>query len=183
MGKLRVRGLAGLHGEVLELGFGSGGNVGHYPDEVSRVLAVEPSQRARQLAAKRLAGSTVPIEFVGLDGQSVPLPDHAADNALATWTLCTIPDVSAALDEVRRILRPGGQLWFLEHGRSTDPKVERRQHRFEPLQRRCAGGCHLTRRPDEALTAAGYDLVEFYEFDVAGPRFLTHMFAGRAVPT
>ena len=163
---LRERACAGLHGEVVELGFGSGLNVPHYPPGVTRVHAIEPSDVAWKLAAKRVAAATVPVERSGLDGQRLPLPDDSCDTALSAWTLCTIPDLAAALGEVRRVLKPGGTLHFIEHGLAPDEAVQRQQHRFEPLQKRVVGGCHLTRHIPDLLTEAGFGIVElevFYE--------------------
>src|SRR5664280_814437 len=114
---------SGLSGRVLEIGFGSGHNVDHYPSSVERVFAVEPSARAFRIAQKRIERSPVPVALVGLDGQSIPLPDASCDDALCTFALCTIPDVDAALAEVRRVLRPGGRFHFLEHGLAPDPGV------------------------------------------------------------
>jgi SAM-dependent methyltransferase len=163
---LRDRVCAGLHGQVVELGFGSGLNVPFYPDTVTGVAAIEPADVGWKLAAERLAAATVPVERAGLDGQSLPLPDQSCDTALSTWTLCTIPDVEAALREVRRVLKPGGTLHFVEHGLAPDANVQRWQQRLEPLQKRLVGGCHLTRRILDLLTAAGFSISEvdvFYE--------------------
>jgi ubiquinone/menaquinone biosynthesis C-methylase UbiE len=118
--KLRARVCEGLAGEVVEVGFGSGRNVPHYPQAVERVQAVDPATVSRELASKRLAATSVPVEFIGLDGEDLPLEDASIDHALTTWTLCTIPDVERALGEVRRVLRPGGALHFVEHGLSPD---------------------------------------------------------------
>lgn len=155
---VRARVCAGLGGELLEIGFGSGLNVPHYPAAVSRVTAVEPSDVGWRLAAARVGGAAVPVQRAGLDGQSLPFADDAFDAALSTFTLCTIPDPVAALREVRRVLRPGGALHFVEHGRAPDPAVRRWQERIEPVQRRVAGGCHLTRPVDELLIGAGFVL-------------------------
>jgi ubiquinone/menaquinone biosynthesis C-methylase UbiE len=163
---LRSEVCRGLHGRVVELGFGSGLNVAHYPDAVTSVAAIEPSDLGWRLATERVASSSVPVERTGLDGQSLPLPDASCDAALSTWTLCTIPDVHTALLEVRRVLKPGGTLHFLEHGLAPDEDVRRWQHRLEPLQMRLVGGCHLTRRIADLLTDAGFSLGEvdvFYE--------------------
>lgn len=180
MGKLRARALDGLSGTVLELGFGSGTNVPYYPAEVERVLAVEPSERAREMSARRRSASPVAVDFVGLDGASIPLGDGSVDNALSTWTLCTIPDVHAALAEVRRVLRPGGRLQFLEHGLSDDPKVARRQHRLDGIQQRIAGGCHLNRDISDLVVEAGFQLDEIATFRITGPKVLSFMYAGHA---
>lgn len=168
----RERVCAGLAGEVVELGFGSGTNVPFYPATVTRVHAVEPSDLSWRLAQRRLAGSRVPVERSGLDGQSLPFPDGAFTAALSTFTLCTVPDVAAALREVRRVLEPGGRLHFLEHGRAPDEKVRRWQRRVEPIQKRVAGGCHLTRRIAELITGAGFVVEELDTFYLdSGPKF------------
>jgi len=163
---LRERVCAGLHGKVVEIGFGSGLNIPFYPAAVTEVAAIEPADLGWKLGSKRLAATSVPIERSGLDGQSLPLPDDSLDCALSTWTLCTIPDVAAALLEVRRVLKPGGTLHFVEHGLAPDEKVQRWQHRLEPMQKRVVGGCHLTRAIVPMLTDAGFTIAEldvFYE--------------------
>ncbi|HEV7861187.1 MAG TPA: class I SAM-dependent methyltransferase, partial [Acidimicrobiia bacterium] len=113
---LRQRVCAGLSGQVVEVGFGSGLNVPYYPASVSGVAAIEPADTGWKLAGKRLAATSIPVERKGHDGQSLPLPDDSCDAALSTWTMCTIPDVAAALAEIRRVLKPGGSLHFVEHG-------------------------------------------------------------------
>ncbi len=169
---LRRRTCEGLAGEVVEIGFGSGLNVPFYPSGVTRVAAVEPSDIGWQLAGKRLAVATVPIERAGLDGQSLPFDDDSFDAALSTWTMCTIPDAAAALGELRRVLRPGGTLHFVEHGLAPDAKVRKWQHRIEPPWKRVVGGCHLTREIESMVTEAGFTITEldvFYE--KGGPRW------------
>ena len=170
---LRERACAGLEGEVVEIGFGSGLNVPFYPAGVDRVAAVEPSDVGWKLAGKRLEAASVPVERSGLDGQSLPFADDSFDSALTTWTLCTIPNVSAALGEVRRVLRPGATLHFVEHGLAPDESVQRWQRRLEPIQKRVFGGCHLTRPVVQLLKDAGFevrDLDTFYEEGT--PKFL-----------
>ena len=180
MAKVRSPSLADLHGEVVEIGFGSGPNVALYPEAVTKVYAVDPSAVGRKLAATRLAASPIPVEFVGLDGEVLALADDSVDSALSTWTLCTIPDVAAALAELRRVLKPGGALSFLEHGRSPVANVARRQQRFEPVQRRVAGGCHLTRDIPALVLGAGFEMERLVEFDIEGPKIMSHMFSGLA---
>jgi SAM-dependent methyltransferase len=180
LGKLRARVAAPLDGEVLEVGFGSGRNVPYYPAAVTRVRAVDPATVGRKLAARRVAASPVPVEYVGLDGETLPLDDAAVDHVLTTWTLCTIPDVDAALAEIRRVLRPGGALHFLEHGRSSDPKVARRQDRFTPVQRHLAGGCHLNRPIDELVARSGLVIRDLTRYTTPGPKTFTSMYEGVA---
>jgi SAM-dependent methyltransferase len=182
--RIRRRVTAGLTGEVLEVGFGSGLNVPLYPPEVRRVRAVDPATVGRKLAAERVAASSVPVEYVGLDGQLLPLESASVDHVLSTWTMCTIPDIGSALREIRRVLRPGGGLHFAEHGLSPDPKVARWQDRLTPLQRRIAGGCHLDRpidRPiDRLVEDAGFTVTRMENYYMKGPRPMGYMFEGLA---
>ena len=169
---LRQRVCAGLHGRVVEVGFGSGLNIPYYPPEVSAVAAVDPADTGWKLAEGRLARTNVAIERNGLDGQSLPLPDDSCDAVLSTFTLCTIPDVGTALGEIRRVLKPGGTLHFLEHGLAPDEPVRRWQRRLEPMQKRLFGGCHLTRPVADLLTQAGFTIREidvFYEKSAPKP--------------
>jgi ubiquinone/menaquinone biosynthesis C-methylase UbiE len=177
---IRARVAADLRGEVLEVGFGSGLNVPHYPGSVAKVLAVDPATLGRKLAAKRLAESSVPFEFAGLDGQALALPPESVDHALSTWTLCTIPDAPSALREIRRVLRPGGTFHFVEHGRSPDTKVARWQDRLNPLQRKVAGGCHLNRRIDQLIADSGLELGAVRTYYISGPRAFGYLFEGTA---
>lgn len=175
--------VAGLHGRVLEIGFGSGLNVPLYPSAVTEVHAVEPNDKAWSLASSRIGDSPVRVVRSGLDGQRLDEPDDAFDCALSTFTLCTIPDQRAALAEVRRVLEPGGTLHFLEHGLSPDGGIARWQRRLEPVQRRVAGGCHLTRDPLADLAATGFEVVSVEQEYLRGPRLgrpFTYLYRGTA---
>lgn len=178
--QLRKRATDGLGGVVLEVGFGSGRNVPHYPHRVERVLAVDPATVGRQLAAGRVAASTVPVDYIGLDGEQLALDDTSVDHALTTWTLCTIPDVAQALSEVRRVLRPGGTLHFVEHGRAPDLAVLRWQERLNPLQRKLFGGCHLDRPIDQLIEGANLEIEAMDRFYMRGPKPFGSMYLGIA---
>jgi ubiquinone/menaquinone biosynthesis C-methylase UbiE len=162
----RRRVCEGLTGDVIEIGFGSGLNVPFYPPAVTQVTAVEPADVGWKLAGKRLRETRVPVHRAGLDAGSLPFPDNRFDAALSTWTMCTIPDIAAALGELRRVLKPEGTLHFVEHGLAPDERVRRWQHRLEPIQKRLFGGCHLTRSIVELLRDGGFDISEldvYYE--------------------
>jgi ubiquinone/menaquinone biosynthesis C-methylase UbiE len=178
--RLRTRAMAGLHGEVLEIGFGAGLNVPHYPDGVTRVRAVDPAALGRRLGAQRIAASPVPVEFDGEDAQQLPAADQSADCVLSTWTLCSIPDPARALAEIRRVLRPGGALYFIEHGLAPDPKVARMQRRLTPLQRAVTGGCHLDRPIGQLVTGSGLELTKLDNYYMPGPRAQAYTFEGIA---
>jgi len=181
MESVRARVAAGLSGNVLEVGFGSGRNLPHLPESVTRLIAVDPAVHGRQIAAPRIAASRVAVEFVGLDGQALPLPDASVDNVLVTWTLCTIPDVDRALREMHRVLRPGGSLHFVEHGLSPRPATARRQRRISPWWGRIAGGCHLDRDIPSLVTTAGFNLGDLSSERLAWPELVGRSYVGRAV--
>jgi ubiquinone/menaquinone biosynthesis C-methylase UbiE len=184
IGELRAVACRGLHGRVLEIGFGSGLNLPHFPPEVESVGAVEPSDAGWALSRRRRSRSRVSVERIGLDGQRIDVEDASYDAALATFTLCTIPDAAVALAEVRRVLRPGGLFHFLEHGLAPDATVVTWQHRLEPLQRRVFAGCHLTRDVPALLTDAGLEITLLEQRYLPGPaisRPWTYAYLGRAV--
>lgn len=178
---LRQECLRGLSGTVLEVGFGSGLNLPWYPREVTRLWFLEPSREARRMARAAIAAASFPVEPLGDTAESIPLPEAAVDAVVSTWTLCTIPDVEAALREMRRVLRPGGQFRFVEHGRSSEPRVARWQDRLTPLHKRLAGGCHLNRPIDRLIEEAGFRLDRIDRFYVRGPKIATYLYAGVAL--
>jgi ubiquinone/menaquinone biosynthesis C-methylase UbiE len=180
--EVRARVCEGLEGSVVEVGFGTGLNAPYYPPKVKTIVAVEPSQVCMRIAEPRIEKSAVAVEYGGLTGEHLDLPSGEFDALLSTWTLCTIPNLQAALAEMRRVLKPGGSFHFVEHGHSPDPKVARWQGRIEPVWKPLAGGCHLTRRITDEIGTAGFDIqkVETYYFK-GEPKSTGYTYEGRAV--
>lgn len=167
--RLRARAVTPLSGRVLEIGFGSGLNLGLLPAAVTSLDAVEPADVGWALSARARDAARVPVARVGLDGQHLDVADASYDAVLSTFSLCTIPDPALALAEVRRVLRPGGVFCWLEHGRSPDAGVQRWQARLEPVQRRVAGGCHLTRDVPGLVAGAGLEVASLDAAYLPGP--------------
>jgi SAM-dependent methyltransferase len=158
--ELRRRLLQGLRGRVIEIGCGDGRAFEHYPPEVEAVLAVEPDPTARTLAEQRAADAPVPIEVVGGFAESLPAEDRAFDAAVAVWVLCSVPDPSAALREIGRVLVPGGEFRFYEHIRSSHAAFRALQRLVDALYwTRALGGCRTTRDTEEAIRSAGFHVV------------------------
>lgn len=179
-GKLRREACEGLHGDVFELGFGSGLNLPYLPPEVTGVWTAEPSRVATQLAQKRIDAASVDVHVGALDGQRLDFPDARFDAALSTMTLCTIPDVNAALAELRRVLKAGAMFHFAEHGRAPDPGVARWQDRLNGVQNHVAGGCNLNREIENLLQKAGFEIEALRNFSLKGPKPFGYMYVGRA---
>jgi len=177
--RARARVTAGLDGEVLEIGFGSGLNLPYYPAGVQRVIAVDPATGARQLAARRATGR-IPVEFRGRDAQALPAADESVSHVVSTWTLCSIPDPGQALAEIYRVLRPGGTLRFAEHGLAPDPRVARVQHRLTPLHGRLVGGCRLDQPVSELIAGSGLELSHLDTYYLAWPRAFSYTYEGAA---
>ena len=184
MREVRARVAAGLSGNVVEVGFGTGLNVPHYPAYVLNVAAVEPSAMCMRIAEPRIANTSAKVELAGLTGEALDLPSEAFDAALSTWTLCTIPNVEAALTEIRRVLKPGGNFHFVEHGHAPDAGVARWQARIEPPWKRIAGGCHLTRRIPELMEQAGFHVEALDTYYMKGePKMFGYTYEGVAART
>lgn len=182
MGEARARVCVGLKGQIVEIGFGTGLNAAVYPREVTKILAVEPSTVCLRIAERRIIRSSAPVELAGVNGELLDLPSEAVDAVLSTWTMCTIPDLASALAEAHRVLVPGGFLHFVEHGHSPDAKVQRWQRRIEPLNKRLAGGCHLTRRIPEEIEQAGFVIDQLTTYYFKGePKVTGYTFEGRAI--
>lgn len=155
---IRDRVCRDLRGDVLEIGFGTGLNLPHLPGSVRRIHTVEPLDRCQVLARDRIDACGVEVTQVAHDARSIPLPDASIDHALSTWSLCSIDDPVEAITEIRRVVRPGGTLHFVEHGEAADPKTRRRQRRWDPIWSRLSCGCHLDRPIESIITAGGLEI-------------------------
>lgn len=178
----RRRVIGAADGLVLEVGIGSGLNLPLYGRSVRTVIGLEPSPELLRMARVRAMAASVPIELLEASAEAVPLDDGSIDTVVTTWTLCTIPDAPVALTELRRVLRPGGALLFVEHGRAPEPGVARWQDRLDPLWRRVAGGCHLNRKIDDLISGSGFRIDALTHARLPGPRTHTFLYEGRARP-
>ncbi len=178
--KYRRAAVVAARGRVLEIGVGSGLNFALYGKQVEFVYGIDPSPRLLSIARRRAAASGVPVELLLGSATAIPLADNAIDTIVMTWTLCSIPDPLAALREMRRVLKPNGNLCFVEHGLSPEPSVERWQHRLTPPWRCIAGGCHLDRKMDDLIRQSGFDLTDLHQEYAPGPRAMSYMYQGCA---
>jgi ubiquinone/menaquinone biosynthesis C-methylase UbiE len=178
--RLRANWIPHARGQVLEIGIGSGLNLPFYTSQVERVYGVDPSLELQHIARKRSL-SPVPVEFLAQSAEEpLPIADSSIDTIVATWTLCSISDAARALQQAQRVLKPSGCLIFLEHGYASDPGVVAWQHRLTPVWKRIAGGCHLNRKIDELIVAAGFQITELKTFYLPGPRPMTYTYQGLA---
>jgi ubiquinone/menaquinone biosynthesis C-methylase UbiE len=177
----RERVVGGARGRVLEIGIGSALNLPFYGSHVDAVIGVDVSPEMLSYAESAVSAAAMRVSLLAQSAERLPLDDRSVDTVVITWALCSIPDPMAALSEARRVLKPGGELRFVEHGFSPDPGVRRWQDRVTPLWRRVAGGCHLNRKPDDLIRAAGFEIVELATGYTEGPRMMTYLYEGRAV--
>ena len=169
-------------GRVLEVGVGAGQNLPLYGARVSGVIALEPAPKLVAMARRRARGATVPVTFLEASSEAIPVEDRSVDTVVTTWTLCTIPDAALALREMRRVLRPGGRLLFVEHGLAPDAAVRWCQTTLTPLWSHFTGGCHLDRPIPGLIEAAGFRVERLDAAYMRGPNPLTWMFEGSALP-
>lgn len=174
----RILSLAG--GRVLEIGIGSGLNLPFYSDRAIEIVGLDPHPKLLAMAARK--APNIPSKIVAGSAESIPLEDRSVDTVVTTWTLCTIPSVMTALREMRRVLKPGGQLLFVEHGLAPDAAVRRWQHRLTPLWKRIGGGCHLDRPIPTLVQDAGFRIAHVETGYMQGPKPMTFMYEGSAHP-
>jgi len=178
----RTRTLARARGRILEVGFGTGRNLAHYPPGVTRIEALDPDVALDRYSRTRIDGAAIDVDFHHLDASRLPFAAASFDTVACTLTLCSIPDAARALDEIRRVLRPGGEFLFLEHGLAPEPVVARWQRRLTPIQRRLGGGCHLDRDTVRLVAGSGLRLAAVDHYYLRGvPRFAGYMTEGYAV--
>jgi ubiquinone/menaquinone biosynthesis C-methylase UbiE len=180
--RFRARLVPQARGTTLEVGVGSGLNLPFYGAQVERLVGVDPSRELLRMAQRRADRAAVPVELIAHTGEALPLADASVDTAVFTFTLCSIPDPMKALREARRVLKPGGELLFAEHGLAPDTAVQRWQRRLNPLWRHVAGGCNLDRKIDELIAAAGFRLTRLEVEYAKGPRPMSYVYTGRARP-
>jgi ubiquinone/menaquinone biosynthesis C-methylase UbiE len=178
---LRTDLLSGLHGEVLELGIGTGLNLPHYPKTVAWLHAVDPANLLPKIVTERCTNQSFPIRIQHVAAESLPYDDQSFDFVVSTWTLCTIPDPFTALREVRRVIKPDGVFLFLEHGRSNDAKVAAWQDRLNPIQNIIGSGCNLNRKIDQIIAQTGLKIITLDRFQMQSvPRLGGEMYRGTA---
>lgn len=179
----RQRVIGAAEGRVLEIGIGSGLNFPLYGAGVKSVIGLEPSSELLNMARPRAAAAAASITLLDASAETIPLDSGSVDTVVTTWTLCTIPNAAQALTEMRRVLRPGGALLFVEHGRAPEPGVARWQDRLDPLWSRLAGGCHLNRKMDDLISGNGFRIEALENARMPGPRTHSYLYQGRARPT
>lgn len=167
-------------GSVLEVGVGSGLNLPFYSPAVGRLHGVDPSAELLAMARRKIGLVPFPVELTCQSAERLPVDRASVDTVVVTWTLCSIPNPIDALREMKRVLKPGGQLLFVEHGFASDPKVQAWQRRINPIWRRFAGGCNLDRRIDELIKSAGFEISRLQTDYLPGPRPMTYTYEGSA---
>ncbi|MBI2508900.1 MAG: class I SAM-dependent methyltransferase [Betaproteobacteria bacterium] len=180
--RYRERVIPQATGRVLEVGVGSGLNLPFYGAGVDHLFALEPSPELRKMAGRKTRGARFAVEFLDRSAEEIPLERASVDTVVTTWTLCTIPEAVRALEEMKRVLKPGGVLLFVEHGLAPEPGVQAWQHRLNPLWNRIGGGCNLNRKIDDLILRSGFRLVELETEYIKGLKPLSFTYSGRALP-
>ncbi|MBF0633732.1 MAG: class I SAM-dependent methyltransferase [Nitrospinae bacterium] len=179
--ELRKRILAEVTGDTLEIGFGTGLNLPHYPPEIRSVSALEPNEGMNGLALRRIRDSQIEVKHLHHDGEEIPVADGSFDSVVSTWTLCSVGDPPEVLREVSRTLRPGGRFFFLEHGLAQNPRIQKWQHRLTPINKIIADGCHLNRDIKSIVETEGLRIVRHERLNLKdAPRILGELYIGVA---
>lgn len=178
----RERVLLQAHGRVLEIGIGSGLNLPLYGPRVDAILGLDPSPRLLTMAQESANRCKIPVTLINSSAQAIPIDAHSVDTLVTTWTLCSIPDVGTALQEMRRVLMPNGRLLFVEHGLAPEENVRKWQNRLNPVWKRIGGGCHLNRPIRALIENAGFTIVQLESGYAKGPRPMTFFYEGCAAP-
>jgi len=178
----RRRVLSAAHGRVLEVGIGSGVNLLFYPPATEEIFGLEPAPRLIDMARRAAQRSSAQVNFIEGSAEAIPLESNSVDTVVMTWTLCSIPDASQSLAEMRRVLKPGGLLLFVEHGQAPEEGVRKWQNRLTPLWKRLAGGCHLNRPVRTLIESAGFRIGELTTGYMRVPKLMTFMYEGSARP-
>ena len=174
--------LADVSGDIFEIGFGTGLNLPHYPATVKRITTVDPNPGAHKLAERRIAQSAIEVVHLPLSGEHLDIPDESFNTVVCTFTLCSIPNVDAATSEMRRILRTGGRMFFIEHGLSDDPRIQWWQHKLNPLNMIVGDGCHLDRIPTTTISRSGLRIDRLDTFYLKkAPKYGGFIYRGVAV--
>ncbi len=179
----RERVVSAAEGCVLEIGIGSGLNLPFYPAQTREVLGLDPGRRLIDMAHHAARNSRLHVSFIEASAEAIPLEDHSVDTVLTTWTLCTIPKASAALGEMRRVLKPHGRLLFVEHGLAPDWRVRKWQDRLTPIWSHVSGGCHLNRPVRMLIEGAGFRFDRLETGYMPGPAPMAFMYEGSARPS
>lgn len=178
----RRRVISAAEGRVLEIGIGSGLNLPFYPAQAREIIGLEPSPPMLAMSRRAASRSSAPVTFFEASAEAIPIDDRSVDTVVTTWTLCTIPAALQALAEMRRVLKPGGQLLFVEHGLSPDTSIRRWQDWLNPAWKRIGGGCHLNRPIRALIEDAGFAIAEIDTGYIKGPNPMTYLYQGRAKP-
>ncbi|HEY2837563.1 MAG TPA: class I SAM-dependent methyltransferase [Pirellulales bacterium] len=180
--ELRPVALADARGDVLEIGFGTGLNLAFYPPAVDRLTVLDPAEMLPKRVTERLAAARMPVDVKRCAAEALPFDAGRFDCVITTWTLCSIPDSQSALAEIKRVLKPGGHYLFIEHGRSDDPRIARRQDRLDWWHGLISGGCHVNREIDQLIARGGLEIEKLERFDLPGtPRYLAPQYRGVAI--
>lgn len=178
----RIGLLSAVRGDVLEIGVGTGLNLKHYPEQTTRLNVVDSNPGMNVLLRRRMKGIPFPVQHATISAETLPYANEQFDMVVSTWTLCSIPDVSKALSEIHRVLKPGGQFRYVEHGLAPDAHIAKWQHRLNGIQNVIADGCHLNRNITELIQSAGFELTQIQNaYTPKAPQFVGYHYTGIAV--